>query len=247
MSEQEKWMDKIQKILAKAERAGTQEEADVFFAKAQELMTKWGIEESMLAKEGKSTDEIIREHITLNRSGLFKSMVQMFVAVAIPNDVKVLLYSPSQYKKYAGVDLIGWKSDVEKVKMMYASLWIQSAMEQKRSMPAEVKTRNWTGVDRWRRSFRLHYAYRIGERLDEIKRITVQDQVSHSADGNGMQLAIIDRGKAVQSYMNKIPTKAAQNRSVKTDWDGANAGRSAANRADLGQTRVGRNPKGELR
>lgn len=242
MTEQEKWIDKIQKLIRKAESASGPE-SETFFAKAQELMTLWAIDEAMLSVQGKSDDKIVTEHFTMKRSGLFNAMVEMAVEVADANGVRCLLYSPERFKTYAGVDFIGWKSDVDKVKMLYTSLWLQCAREQNREMPDDIKKSS--GAGKWRRSYRSAYARRIGERLREVKRVTEQEAIKTSGSSNGMELAIIDRGKQVQLYMDSLNTKPARQRRTQTDWEAAASGRSAANRADLGQTRVGGN-RGEL-
>src|SRR5690606_34689307 len=47
--DRESYVEKVRKLLAKAEGAATEEEADAFFAKAQDLMTKWEIAEAEIA------------------------------------------------------------------------------------------------------------------------------------------------------------------------------------------------------
>jgi hypothetical protein len=45
------YVEKVRKLLVKAEGASTSEEAEAFFAKAQSLITKWEIEEAELRPE----------------------------------------------------------------------------------------------------------------------------------------------------------------------------------------------------
>lgn len=241
--QQEKWIDKIQKLIRKAESTNSPHEAEALYAKAQALMTQWAIDEAMLSREGKSSDKIVTEHFTMKRSGLFNAMVEMAVEIADANGVRCLLYSPERFKEHAGVDFIGWKSDVDKVKMLYTSMWLQCAREQNREMPDYIKKSS--GAGKWRRSYRSAYARRIGERLREVKRVTEQEAIKDSGSSSGMELAIIDRGKQVQLYMDSLNTRPSKQRRTQTDWAAADAGRSAANRADLGQTRVG-GSRGEL-
>jgi hypothetical protein len=234
MADNQKWIDRIKKLLERAEHPRTpQDEAESCYAKAQELMTKWAIEESMLhATQRKSTDQIIKKEVKLSRSGLFDAMVQMYAAVAAPNDVKVLVRS-KQWKDLAGVVLIGYESDIAKVEMLYASIWIQCAREQNREIP-DILTGGARG--RWRRSFRISYAYRIGDRLMEARRSTVEEEESSTP---GTALVLRSRTEEVEEFFASIPKGQARASRRSIDWDGASKGRSAADRADIGQPRVG--------
>lgn len=237
---QEKWMDKIEKLLAKANRAGSQEEADTFYGKAQELMAKWSIDEAMLQKSGKSHDELITEHVTMKRSGLYRTFVELWSAVARNNDVKILVYSPSKFRE-PGVDLIGWKSDVEKVKMLWQSLMIHSQRERNNAIPDWMKQQDrWSNsaeVARFRKSFMVGYANRIGQRLAEARR-RVQQEATDADTSSGVALAIRDRSAAVQDYFDAIPKGKARTSRMKIDAAGHASGREAADRADLGQDRL---------
>lgn len=236
------WLDKIEKILVKANRAASAEEAELFYTKAQELMVKWSIDEAMLQKAGKSHDELITEHVEMKRSGLFKTYVALWSAVAKANDVKILIYSPGDWR-VPGVDLIGWKTDIDKVKMLYASFMIQSQRERNNSIPEYMKQgERWSNsaeVARWRKSFQVGYANRIGQRLREAKARTQTEVVSRSKTSSGMELAIRDRSAAVNDYYDSLPKGKARSSRMKLDYEAMGSGRQAADRADLGQTRMG--------
>lgn len=239
---QEKWLDKVEKLLAKANRAGTPEEAEAFYTKAQELMVRWSIDEAMLQKAGKSQDELVTEHVEMKRSGLFKTYVRLWSEIAKANDVKILMYSPGDWR-VPGVDLIGWKSDVDKVKMLYASFMIQSQRERNKSIPDYMRQgERWSNsaeVARWRKSFQIGYASRIGRRLREAKARTQTEVVTNSKASSGMELAIKDRSEAVKDYFNSIPSHKGRNSSMKLDYEAMGSGAAAADRADLGQDRMG--------
>jgi hypothetical protein len=55
----DKMLDKVRKLLAKAERAGTEHEAEAFTAKAQELILRYAIDEAMLQRKGEKQSEQI--------------------------------------------------------------------------------------------------------------------------------------------------------------------------------------------
>jgi hypothetical protein len=231
-------MDKIEKLLAKAQRAGTQEEADAFYDKAQELMVKWSVDEAMLQKSGKSHDELVTVHINMKKNGLFRVYVDLWVAVSKSNDVKVLMYAPGSWSS-PGVDLIGWKTDVTKVQALFGSLIIHSQKERNNSIPEELKqVSNWSNsadVTRWRKSFMVGYASRISARLRETKKVVVEQETTKRSS---VALALVDRSQAVDAYYNEIPgIKKSRSRSMRLDSEGYGAGQTAADKADIGQTR----------
>lgn len=239
---QEKWLDKVEKLLAKANRAGTPEEAEAFYTKAQELMVRWSIDEAMLQKAGKSQDELVTEHVEMKRSGLFNTYVELWSAIARANDVKILVYKLGDWR-IPGVDLIGWKSDIDKVKMLYASFMIQSQRERNNSIPDYMRQgERWSNsaeVARWRKSFQVGYARRIGRRLREAKARTQTEVVTTSKASSGMELAIKDRSAAVTDYFDSIPKGKGRSSRMKLDYEAMGSGASAADRADLGHTRMG--------
>lgn len=241
--DRETMIEKVEKLLRKAERAGTPEEADAFFSKAQELMTKWSIDETILNLSGEATrsDDLTEEVVIMKRSGYFDPMVRLIAGIGLANDVKVLVRKPSSWGVNAGAVLIGWKTDIEKTKMLYASLLLQLSRERRRDLTDEIRAYPESMRNRWKHSYSFAYADRIAERLAEVVAATKEEAVR--ADSTGSLLpALLDRKDAVDRYYAEKPKGKANNRSRLMDRDGLNSGRSAANRADLGGSRVGSGP-----
>jgi len=238
MAEQSR-IEKIQKLLSLAERAGSQEEADLSYAKAQDLMMKWSIDEAMLAATGKSQDEIVRDEIIIKRSSFFKAYQQLAIAVAQANGVKVLVKNPGTWGQFSGVELFGWKSDIERVKMMYTSLLIQGSRERNRAMPVHVKNDGAKYVARWRNSFTIAYAIHVGNRLREQAIRTKKKAVAEDKSGSLLP-AVQTRAERLEAEFKKVPTKNVRATKFNiTDADGYNKGRDAADRADIGNERIG--------
>jgi hypothetical protein len=238
-------IDKVQKLLHKAERAGTQAEAETYYSKAQELMTKWAIDDAMLAMtEEKPSDEIVTEHVTVKRSSYFKAYTTLIAGIARVNGARSLLYTPNSWGPKAGVDLIGWKTDIERIMMLYTSLVLQLSRERNRQIPEQLRDLggNDKNVALWRNSFSMGYANTIITRLYEQDRITRAHAVKDDTTGSLLP-ALRSREDQVKAFMDGIPTKKLKQRTSKYDYGGYNAGREAANRADLGNTRVGQNSR----
>lgn len=89
MAEVEKTIDKVLKLLAKAEST-TEAEAEALTAKAAELMMREAIDEAMLAKaQGKTLDEIITRKFTFERSYALP-MQQLAFAIGRGHGFKLL-------------------------------------------------------------------------------------------------------------------------------------------------------------
>lgn len=243
-------IEKIQKLLAKAERAGTPEEADAFFAKAQELMSLWAIDEAMLAARGgkQVDDKIVQDKVHVNKT-YWKQEALLWARTGRSNNVVVLQSHAGTKEPY--VMLIGYKSDVERLKMLVASLNIQCASQANvrfrdhvGSLPRGLKPTAMEGFV-WRRSFREGFALRIAERLAEIQAATVK--TADTTSGGSLLPALRSREEDVLKYVSaNFQVGKAANRQTSYDRSGARAGQAAANNADLGQSRMGTGARGAL-
>lgn len=242
-----KMVSKVEKLLAKANRAATQEEADTFFAGAQRIMTEHGIEETMLnLSSGEvKAEEVIDTDMVIKRSGYFESMVTLASEVARANDVRVLIKEQRSWGTEAGVRFVGFPSDISKAMMMYTALLAHCTRE-RRTLPTyidamperdrEEKNARAKAIAHWRHSFSLGYARRIGQRLYEMK--LEAERAAKAADSTGTLLpALIDKAALVQAAADAMAGKPRAQRRRMIDGAGYRSGQEAANRADLGGRR----------
>lgn len=221
--------EKINKLLSKAQGASTEEEAGAFFAKAEELMTKWAIDDAMLRHAGKLEDESIEQRKVPVASTFFSADMTLASNVSRSHNVRLLQNKQGRY-----IILIGFTSDIENVLTLYNLLRIQAVRFSQQHNLTDM-----AGFDRyvWRRSFRTSFAQRIGERLAEQRRITTHE--AEKVHGSGMELVLVDKKKQVDRYYDDLGKGRARMSRQRYSGSGASAGRSAANRADLGNARVG--------
>jgi len=237
----ESMIAKITALLNHAESKGcTPEESESFYSKAQDLMTKWAIDEELLKMSGKKVDidDVIKTVRFPIPSTYFMQLITLWAAVAKANDCRVL-YSKG-YRTAAGeVIVTGYESDLGRVQLLVTSLQLFALREAQRESKAQG------GDYYFRRSFIDAFAHRIGARLIEARATTVKTAES-SAPGLG--LALIDKGKQVDSFVNSTMRvgKARRGGGTRYDSGGASAGRKAADRADLGQRRAGGGNRGSL-
>ena len=123
------YADKIAKLLRKAEdSAATPAEAEAFLIKAQALMTQYAITEDMLAAARgvnlEQHEEIVEERIRY--TGVYSAaLYDIGAAIARANDAKVLISNGSG--KWTTMHVVGHKSDVDRIRMLDASVQIQAS------------------------------------------------------------------------------------------------------------------------
>lgn len=226
-----RWVDKVQKLLAKAESTTSEAEADALFAKASDLITRWRIEDGELAAAGRLDDELGSDVIVLGSYTPVADCVAI-KAVLEPLGVRVAFkaYSPGSP---ARARLYGWQSDREKALLMWASITVQLAGAMRRAEPA--------GLDRsdtrtWRQSFKYAYAQRVGQWLRDAVVVSKDTVVAeHGGSKSTTALVLASRHREVDRFFSSS-TGRARSTSFKTDLRGLVAGQKAADRADLGQT-----------
>lgn len=122
-----KTLDKISKLLNKAENAGTPEEAEAFMAKVQELASINGVDLAVarMHQAKKERHEPIERRVQVNpysRRHNRKHFTELAMAIADVNDVK---YTIGEYALHC----TGFPEDIDVVEALYTHLAVQMATE----------------------------------------------------------------------------------------------------------------------
>lgn len=218
--------DKVRKLLAKAERASTPAEAEAFTAKATDLMFRHQIDQATLAEGQEVPDTIGRWTVTV--TGYAKQKATLLNIIGQAFDCKVIRLDSGSGSNT--LEVFGWESDLETVKVLYASLELQSMMQ------AEAGARShWEHARSFKTSFLYGFAVEVGKRLTAQRKRTREDVVMSSSTA----LALVDRSKAVENqFSTAYPRLRRSAPSVTSSNSGLHAGRSAGQRADLGGPRL---------
>src|SRR5688572_10870037 len=121
-SNYQKMIGRVQALLAKAESTTFPEEADAYYAKAQELMTRYAIDESLARGGGRPGARPTLRTFTIEEP--YRSAKRsLLVAVASANDVTVII------GHQRGITLAGYSSDIEVTELLFASLLVQATRE----------------------------------------------------------------------------------------------------------------------
>lgn len=268
MQTQEKYADKIAKLLRKAENpAATPEEAEAFIAKAQELMTQYAIGEDLVrAAKGeveKAKEEIITEEI-LYTGSYAPALFMIGHAIAQQNSCRTLIADrPAHFgrddegkrvRKPAGkkLSIIGFESDVRNVIQLDTSAQIQATAGLTKWWREADVPEYWTASDKYkaRRQFLFSFAEGLGSQLRKARKLGEKAAAADEADRTGdadaaaesVALVVRSKKERVDEWMDQSYGKL---RSRPLNYAGGGggarqAGFDAGRRADLsGRGKVG--------
>jgi hypothetical protein len=218
-------LDRVRALLAKAESTEFAEEAEAFTAKAQELMTRHRIDHALLAATtGRRDDPATRRVSIDNPYEAPKSLLLQVVAQA--NGCR-----SAWTKQFGFTTIVGFPADLDSTELLFTSLLVQGTRAMTQSRP---------GPDRWgrnttrsfRQSFLTAYASRIGERLTGVAG-RVDREVAESAGGADLLPVLAARDGAVRDAFERLFPAVTQRAQSINNGEGWASGRAAADRASL--------------
>jgi hypothetical protein len=224
-------LGRIRKLLARAERAGTPEEAQAFTDKAVELMARHGIDMALLAAAEPGCDDIGATRVEVaDPYSAGKARLLGWTASALR--CRAVLHQTGG-GRVGAVTVFGFASDRERVEVLFTSLLLQAAAQ----LVAQRPPRPGESVAAYRRSWLHGFAVQVHRRLADAERRA--EQQAGGSDGAagadaGTALVLADRRSRVeQAYAEAFPLLGRSRRSV-LSGSGFTAGADAGDRADLG-------------
>lgn len=223
----------IAQMIAKAEATTFPAEAEMFMARAEQLMLKHGIDRANLEAKatGAAKPEIVQTHITL-KNGHGYAQAQAAIIHQLASEFSVRTFKSTGYNTET-VWMVGHKSDVESLTQLVTSLVEQARKQALAWWKSEGKARmSWaTDNDAYlaRREFIFSFARGAASRLAEIK-----NQVVAEAE-TGTALVLVERIEKVDSWisdnMQVGKARASQRRSggIAARSAGRAAGRESVN------------------
>lgn len=229
MSETNTIITKIQALLAKAESTEYEEEADLFTAKAHELMLRHAIDEAELQLKGKHKGEIGRDVFIYSTNDANLPGKRGILNVAAKAAGCKAVFITGSRKKQTSF-LVGYETDREWAAMLYTSLLMQATSAGRR----EYKRDNPPfGLKRYLTGFMSGFAARIGQRLDEMTK-----QVDDNSKGSLLPVLASKEMHVEEAMREFFPqTKAIQRH--RPDLGSYTAGDRAGRTADIGQRSAG--------
>lgn len=217
-----KVLNTIRGLLAKAESTSYAAEAEALSAKAQDLMTRYAIDNAVIdAREHMSLTDQVSSRRLLIENPYPEAKSSLLQAVSRVNGVRSIWL-----KDYGLITIVGMPVDLDLCDLLFTSLLVQSARALT-DAGSDADSR----IPSFRRSFLLAYAARIGERLAQAR-----ERAARAASGDyGTALVPImaERTEAVSTVFDELfPATTPVKHSI-TNTRGWVAGRVAAETADL--------------
>lgn len=237
MTEPNGWLDKVQKLLAMAERTDNPAEAEAFSAKAEQLMLTYAIDQAMLdaARTPEEREKIVAVRMKLYAPYVSPKRVLVHNVAAVFN-VQTIFTDTVRYTAKDSVGystLVGFTSDVEKVELLVTSLLVQ----QTRAIAA-ARPPYRTNLRRFRNSFAMGFAETVIARVR--KAFAEAKKEATSTGGTSTELALFDRKQMVRAeYDAMFPTRTKSRAVSVNSAQGYRDGQAAGQRADLGHARMG--------
>jgi len=218
----DKMLNRVQALLAKAESTTYPDEAAALVAKAQELMTRYAIDEELAHRRtAAGAKPVIR---SFSIADPYRSAKRsLLAAVADANDVRVITGHEGS------TSLVGFASDVDLTEVLFASLLVQATRE----MHMAAAKGDGGRLRAFRHAFLVSYGTRIGARLLAAKRASIRD--AETTTGQSLVPVFARRDAEVESFLKESFPALRTRRTTLSHGGGWIAGREAADRADLGQ------------
>jgi hypothetical protein len=209
-------LDRVRALLAKAESTDFPAEAEAYSAKAQELIARHSIEEALTARD---RVEVVPYAKRIGVDHPYEGeKAGLLDAVARANHCRTV-WSP----EFGFSTVFGFDADIDAVELLYTSLLVQANRAMVRDEPAKGKAR----IKAFRRSFLVAYSVRIGERLSQATRHEIEQHTD-------LLPVLRNRDLQVRDAMDRAFPHTVRARGRRIDsLEGWESGRAAADEAEL--------------
>ncbi|MEP4592801.1 MAG: DUF2786 domain-containing protein, partial [Ilumatobacter sp.] len=221
-------VERIRKLLDKAERTDSVHEAEAFAAKAAHLVARHRISPEQLAQRGGAADDLAIRELVVGRGAYVRGRIALLGNIAEAHDVRMVFQAtPAGSVAF----LAGRSEDLDVVEVMYASLHTQVAGQM-----AGLRRSTGAATQRERRAFLFGYANRIGDLLAESAVAAKVEADRRAGGGAATELAIRERRERVDEFADESWGRVrSATRPARLSPDGYLRGVEAADRADVGR------------
>ncbi|WP_031513642.1 DUF2786 domain-containing protein [Streptomyces sp. NRRL F-5123] len=236
MSNENPKLKQIRALLAKAEDPGAHpDEALAYFAKAAELMAKYGIERAMLAEADPKSDKIVERSYRIKGTYVVdRADLLTHIAKALGGQtVYWALQDSSTRRRYRLVKIVAFESTLDRIDMLFNSLVLQAFNGVNRGRPQWGES-----TTAYRKAWHAGFRNAVFSRLVQAEHLAAEETTPTTA-GRSAELVLSDRKQMVVAEYERLHPKVRKAGPRKITGSGFGEGKEAGHRADLGQTRIG--------
>lgn len=228
-------LDKVRKLLAKAEGASTPQEGEAYNAKAAELIATYGIEQALLDATKTGTEKVlVGDRIVRVPAPYATEKAILLHNVAEPLRVNtVRLHARLRSEGYT-VHMFGFPSDLERVDLLFTSLLLQASLG-----VATIQPPYGVHPVRYRKGWISGFIAAVRARLDAAEN-RAKKEADDLGAGPSTDLVLADRKAIVDRRVSEVYPKVEQARNRKVSASAYQDGQAAGRRADLGGTGITR-------
>jgi hypothetical protein len=224
--EEERMFTRIRALLTKAEATDYAEESDAFMAKAQELMTRYCIDRTMVEAnaEGDGPPRVDARRVWLEDPYL-EAKALLLANVVSANRGRAVVDPVFGFST-----LVGHPEDLDAADLLFTSLLVQ-AIRRIAVLGKDPTFGRRSRKPSYRRSFLVAYAERIGSRLREANEVATE--AADSALGNRLLPVLARREEELDAALGTMFGQLKELKFSLTDGAGWAAGTAAADMAEL--------------
>ena len=228
---------KIRKLLAKAEdQAATPEEAELYMAKAAQLISDYGIDQALLAA-GDGDADAVADRVVFLDAPYATDKAELLCEVGGRLRCRAVLRTRrAREGTEISVHLFGHASDLERADLLFTSLLLQATMGL-----AKARIPSWEHKAAFRRSWLAGFRLAISERLAETEQRSAEAaEARYQAVGTSTALVLASRDLEVAAAVGRTYPMAVEAPPRKLRGTGIAEGWAEGQRADLEGRRLGR-------
>ena len=225
----DKMLARIAALLRQAENTDNPHEAEAFMATAQRLATTTSIDLAVARAHSATRSAAqapVQRTITVGEAGTkgLRTYVQLFVAIAMANDVKCDVASNSTF-----VYAYGFAEDIDATHSLYASLVVQMV----KAADAYLMTGEHrpTPTITARLNFHLAFGARVGQRLGEARDEARQAATTGRDQVPGTSIALRNKDIELKSFYREASKARGTWRATSASAGYSSAARRAGDRA----------------
>lgn len=224
----ERVLEKVRLLLAKAESTPYEAEAETFTAGAQSLMARHSIDAAMLAARapatGRSGPQTTRIHVFAPYE---QPKVALLAAIGQANRCRCVWH-----ENLGCASVVGFAADLLAVEALFTSLLVQGTTAMQRH-GSRVDGSGRSRTRAFRSTFLNAFAVRIGERLQSVSDAETTQAQTQAGKGDLLPVLAARQEQIEEVFAQQFPGAVASRRRFVADREGWHAGRAAADNADL--------------